>query len=252
MRQLIGEDFSPWTEKARWALDHHGIAHSFIQYQPLIDEPWLRIKSRNLTSKASVPVLLADGEIIRESFPIARWAELEGSATTLFPKEREEDIAEWNDRSDRALRAARALFFTRLVDDPEAQLDNLPPFIPNRLRPFMRPMVKTGVAYLRAKYGADRNFTERARNDLDSELTFLRDQLKRGRYLLGEFSYADIAMAVVCQFFSPITADHIPLAPANRRCWTDPSLCKTHADIIEWRDDLYAKHRAVPSSTSAG
>jgi glutathione S-transferase len=233
MRQLIGEDFSPWTEKARWALDHHGIEHSFTQYQPLISEPWLRIKSRNLTGKASVPVLLADGEIIRESFPIARWADREGSATSLLPKERERDVAEWNDRSDRALRAARALFFTRLVDDPEAQLDNLPPFIPSRLRPLMRPMVKTGVAYLRAKYGVDGDFTKRAREELDGELVALREQLStKRRYLLGEFSYADVAMAVVCQFFSPVEADHIPLAPANRRCWTEPALAKNYADII--------------------
>jgi glutathione S-transferase len=247
MRQLIGEDFSPWTEKARWALDHHGIEHSFTQYQPLISEPWLRIKSRNLTGKASVPVLLADGEIIRESFPIARWADREGAATSLFPKEREGDVAEWNDRSDRALRAARALFFTRLLHDPEAQLDNLPPFIPARLRPLMRPMVKTGVAYLRAKYGADRDFTERARVELDRELRALREQLSTSaRYLLGDFSYADVAMAVVCQFYSPVEADHIPLAPANRRCWTEPSLATTYADIVEWRDELYAKHRRRP------
>lgn len=243
MRQLIGEDFSPWTEKARWALEHHDIEHSFTQYHPLIDEPWLRIKSRNLTGKASVPVFLADGEIVRESFPIARWADREGAATSLFPREREDEVADWNDRSDRALRAARALFFTRLVDDPEAQLDNLPPFIPGRLRPLMRPMVKTGVAYLRAKYGADGDFTTRARDDLDIELDALRERLKAGRYLLGAFSYADVAMAVVCQFFSPIEAVHIPLGAANRRCWTEPTLARTHADIVEWRDELYAKHR---------
>jgi glutathione S-transferase len=244
MRRLIGEDFSPWTEKARWALDHHAVEHSFTQYQPLLFEPWLRWKSRNLTGKPSVPVLLAEGEVITDSFAIARFAERVGDGASLFPAGCEAEIEAWNARSDRALRAARALFFTRLVEDPEAQSDNLPPFVPERVRPFLRPMVKTGVAYLRAKYGADRAFTERASQELQAELVVLRQKLaERGRYLLGSFSYADVAMAVVCQFFSPVEDRYIRLAAANRRCWTEESLAQSFEDVVKWRDALYAQHR---------
>jgi glutathione S-transferase len=129
MRLLIGEDFSPWTEKACWALDHHGVAYAFHQYQPLLEEPWLRWKTRNFTGRASVPALVDGREIVRESLQIARYAERAAGAAALFPHGRDTEIERWNDTSDAALRAARALFFTRLLRDDVAQLDNLPPFI---------------------------------------------------------------------------------------------------------------------------
>ena len=31
MRSLIGEDFSPWTEKALWALEWHGVEDPAIR-----------------------------------------------------------------------------------------------------------------------------------------------------------------------------------------------------------------------------
>ncbi|MDO9021111.1 MAG: hypothetical protein Q8S73_15675 [Deltaproteobacteria bacterium] len=55
MRLLIGEDFSPWTEKACWALAHHGVVCTSRQFQPLLDEPWLRLKTRNYAGKATGP-----------------------------------------------------------------------------------------------------------------------------------------------------------------------------------------------------
>src|SRR5689334_10024633 len=112
MRQLIGEDFAPWTEKARWALDHHRVQYAFEPYEPLIHEPWLRLRTRNWTRKATVPVLIAEREVADDSFSIARWAERHGDGAPLFPDE--PAVAKWNERSERALFAGRALFFTRL------------------------------------------------------------------------------------------------------------------------------------------
>jgi glutathione S-transferase len=242
--QVIGEDFSPWTEKALWALDHHRVRYAFKQYQPLIEEPWLRIKTRNLTGRATVPVLIAGGEILSDSLAIARWAEGRGGSP-LFVAGHEREIEAWNERSDRALRAGRALFFERLSRDPEAQSDNLPPFVPRRLRPLLRLVVRTGIAYLRKKHGSDRELTERAHAELDAELAELGKRIAAGRYLLGSFSYADVAMAVACQFFAPVDDRYIHLTFANRACWTEPTLAETFRDVIAWRDAIYADHRPV-------
>jgi glutathione S-transferase len=250
--QFIGEDFSPWTEKARWALDHHGLRYSFKQYQPLIEEPWLRVKTGNLTRKATVPVLIAGRELLLDSFDIACWAERCGHGAPLVPTGRESEIAQWNERSDRALRAGRALFFARLARDPAAQIDNLPTIVPRQLRPLVRPAVALGLAYLRAKHGVDAITIERATEDLTAELATLRKGLAVGRYLLGTHSYADIAMAVVCQFIVPVSDPGMPLSPANRACWTCESIAGEHQDIIEWRDWLYRCHRRASSLSATG
>jgi glutathione S-transferase len=250
--QFIGEDFSPWTEKARWALDHHGLRYSFKQYQPLIEEPWLRVKTRNLTRKATVPVLIAGRELLLDSFDIARWAERCGHGVPLLPTGRESEVAQWNERSDRSLRAGRALFFARLARDPAAQIDNLPPVVPRRLRPLLRPTVALGLAYLRAKHGVNAMTIERATENLTAELSTLRRSLAGGRYLLGAHSYADIAMAVVCQFILPVNDPGMPLSPANRACWTCEPIAATHQDIITWRDGLYARHRRASSLSATG
>jgi glutathione S-transferase len=242
--QLVGEDFSPWTEKARWALDHHGHRYHFRQYQPLVDEPWLRLKTANLTRKATVPVLFASGQVFDDSFAIARWAEQHGRGTPLFPADPHDTIARWNARSERALRAGRALFFTRLSHDRDAQLDHLPAAIPTRLRPLLVPGVRVGIAYLRAKHGVNAAAIDRATNELTQELAGVRKSLTPGRrYLLGSFSYADITMCVVCQFVRPVADDGMPLTPANRRCWTHQSLAEDFADVIQWRDEVYSRHR---------
>lgn len=241
---LIGEDFSPWTEKARWALDHHGVDYSFKQYQPLLEEAWLRIKTRNWTGKATVPVLIAGSERLTDSFAISRWAEDCGGGPPLIAQGAQAQVAMWNARSERALRAGRALFLARLNDDPAAQLDNVPPSIPPRLRPFMRPAVRMGVAYLRAKHGADAAALARAADELHAELAVLRSELaNRAGYLLERFSYADIAMAVACQFISPVNDPAMPLTPANRACWTHEAIAAQYPDIVRWRDGLYAAHR---------
>ena len=72
----------------------------------------------------------------------------------------------------------------------------------------------------------------------------MRDALSDGRRcLLGEFSYADIAMASALQFVAPVGDEHIRLGPATRRAWTDLDLAGELTDLIEWRDQLYASRR---------
>jgi glutathione S-transferase len=239
MRLLIGEDFSPWTEKALWALQWHGVEHEFVQFQPLVDEPWLRLKTGNFSEKATVPVLIDGGDVLGDSFAIATWAERVGSGPALWPAGREAEVEAWNATSEEALRAGRALFFARLLEDSDAQLDQVPAIVPGALRPLLRPVVRSAVSYLRTKHGAT---TEGARAALDDALGRLRGSLAGG-HLLGELSYADVAMAVVCQFVRPVDDRWIRLSPATRRCWTEDGLAEKYRDVIAWRDELYARHR---------
>ena len=57
---LIHLPYSPWSQKARWALDHHGIAYRTQKYLPMLGEPYLRWRTGRWRRRATVPVLAYD------------------------------------------------------------------------------------------------------------------------------------------------------------------------------------------------
>jgi glutathione S-transferase len=57
-------------------------------------------------------------------------------------------------------------------------------------------------------------------------------------YLLGRFSYADIAMTVVLETVMPAARTEPPPGPATRRCWSDPALAEEFQDLLLWRSRL--------------
>ena len=67
--------YSPWSDKARWALEHCGVPYRRRAYRPLIDEPALRLKLRRLSGPVSVPILDLGDEVLADSFEIARYAD---------------------------------------------------------------------------------------------------------------------------------------------------------------------------------
>jgi len=71
MRTLVGEAYSPFSEKARWALDHHRIPYAYREHYPLIGELSLRLRARRLKGRVSTPLLLAPEGPVLDSFAIA-------------------------------------------------------------------------------------------------------------------------------------------------------------------------------------
>ena len=51
-RTLYGLSLSPWTERARWALDHHGVAYDYHEHVPMLGEVLLRMKARTRRARA--------------------------------------------------------------------------------------------------------------------------------------------------------------------------------------------------------
>lgn len=68
---FISLDYSPWSEKARWALDWSGPSYENKAYLSMIGTPWLRYKTKTLAGPVSVPVLLDGKVILTDSFDIA-------------------------------------------------------------------------------------------------------------------------------------------------------------------------------------
>jgi glutathione S-transferase len=239
MPTLHGMRQSPWTEKARWALDHHGLSYDYEEHVPLIGELLLRRKTGD--KKPSVPVLTFDGEAIAGSIAIARHADRIGRGAPLFPRGADEEIDRWNDLSDVVLRAGRARVLTHMAKSREAQREALPGFVPSPLRGVFAPSTKLALRFLTKNYEITDEDARASADTIRASLVRLRDALGGRPYILSELSFADVAAAVALSAVRP--PDRHAIGPATRAAWTDEGLASEFGDLLMWRDALYAKHR---------
>ena len=244
-RTFWGLNYSPWTEKARWALDHHRVEYRYREHKPFLGEPALRWRTRKRPAgrPASVPVLIERNEVILDSLDIARHADRIGSGASLFGAEREREILEWCGASDRAMQFGRALIVSALGNSDDALIESLPPEIPKPLRPAMRGIAKAGTKFILRKYDADPNAHAANLAKMVEFCQRLADGLDDQPYLLGSLSYADLSCAVVVNGFAPLTSRFFPRSPATAQAWTVQELIDRFGTLVEWRDRLYAEHR---------
>ena len=240
---LIGLPYSPWSERARWALELRRIPYRSQRYQPITGELELRRLTGRWRGAVTVPLLVAGKVVLADSYDIARWADERGEGQRLFPEGREREVATWNALSERGLAAGRALSLTRMLADREALLEMVPrglrgvPAIASRI-------AAVGVARTLRKYRRDHD----PRTDLEVVLDEVRAALGKHegdepQALLGTFSYADMAIAQVLTFVSPPSTG-LRIAPASRRTFRDAALIEQYADLVSWRDALYARWRS--------
>jgi len=250
--RLIGMTTSPWTERARWALDHHGLSYEYVPHVPLMGEPALRMSARRF-DKATAPLLVDGKRRVMGSIEIARYADRAGKEGTLFPAGHDPEIEDWDRESEAALCAARALTLARMAVSRGAQAESLPSFVPDALRGVLAPGSRLGIAWVQRKYAAGEEATREASRVLVAALERLERALGERRYLLGTFSFADIAMSAIVAGVRPVSlelAPHITIGPAVRACWGDPELEARFPRLLEWRDALYRDHRSARARRS--
>lgn len=238
---LYGMSYSPYSEKARWALDHHRVGYEWHEHVPMIGERKLRKLAGANGGKVSVPLAVDGDTVLRDSLSIAKHAEQVGKGSRLFANEAA--VGTWAARSDDALDAARVLLLQRILEDREALRESLPSWVPGPLRGLSTPIAARGTRHLVRKYDTAGVDPAIATAKLREVLGAMRKVLGSRSTILDGFSYADIAMAVVLQMISPVATDYIALGPARRRAWTDAGLASEYADLVAWRDALYAKRR---------
>lgn len=235
---LVGLAYSPWTQRARWALDHHRVRYRYREYVPVVAEPWLRLQAGRFTGKVSVPVLLTPHGAIFDSLKIAKHVDGFGQGSKLYDGH-EAVVERWAELGERALHAARGLVILAVDRDREAQRESVKLPMPDLLK---GPTARFGSAVLAWKWSAGTTEAEgEARVAEVAEQ--LRSALGGKDYLDGSFSFADIIGAGVVQTIQPVADRFIPLEPATRRAWTRPALAARFADLVEWRDRLFARHR---------
>lgn len=251
MNTLIHLPYSPWSERARWVLDARRVPHRRQVYLPLLGELGLKAKI-GWSKRASVPVLLTAAGPLTESIDIARFAEQHGSGASLWPAGRDAEIAHWYAQSNAALDAARGLALPRILEDREALLEMVPRGL--------RPLAPLGVLGL-SRYGVARTIRKyQALAGQEAYLATLRAVLSALREalgpdpaagpatLLGSFSYADICMAQALIAAGAHDGPYLRIGRASKRQWTQPALAEEFADLLAWRDAVYARYRSAEAA----
>lgn len=250
---LVSTWFSPWSERVRWVLDHHGIVVRRLEHVPFLGERRLRRLAGSPAGRVSVPLLIDGGTVVRESWDIARWAEARATRERLIPPDREVEVRGWVELADAIAAAGRGITVAALARSPGALDEALPPFVPSWVRPLLRPVGRYGMRWFGRKYTVDSEGEASRLQRMRAGLDRFRAGLSAGGgYLIGSFSYADIALATVLQGVSPVDNRHIRLGPSTRAAWTIASLARDYADLVAWRDDLYARHRPPRAIRAAG
>ncbi|MCB9761730.1 MAG: glutathione S-transferase [Alphaproteobacteria bacterium] len=245
MPELIALRYSPWSEKARWALDHHRIDYTETEYLPMLGTPVLRWRLGRWRGPVTVPALVDDGVALGDSTDIALHADAIGQGPSLFRVGREREMQRWDRLAERAMSAGRLRAIERVLADPVAVQESVPSTLKALPGPLRDSAVRTVAQHLRRKYPVDTRDFETTMRDA---LRQLRDALGPGRYVLGRFSYADIVMAQILQFVRPHDPARLGLGPASVRAWTASLLEDEFADLLAWRDALYRDHRSASGS----
>ena len=231
---LVGESFSPWTHKARWALEHARIAHAYREYVPTLSEPGLRWRLRQFSGAVSVPVLFVGDQALRGSWEIARYA---NDHTQGRPLGDMAHVAPWNELSEVALAEGRTRVVRSVMAQPAALDEAVGAIFPPVLARHLRFVARDAARRLDRKYahlvvpGSLRKALEQTRAAL---------QRSTSDFLLGAFSYADICMVAVLEVVSPLAQADPPLGPATRACWSDAALTSEFADLLTWRERIVA------------
>ncbi|MCP3139712.1 glutathione S-transferase family protein [Pyxidicoccus xibeiensis] len=242
MRTLYGLGYSGWTEKARWALEHHRVPYRYREHTPLLGEPALRWRTPRGVHP-SVPLLVDEGGALTGSFVIAKRAEALGQGAPLFPPEATDTISRWEDTSERVLRVGRAQVVAALLHNPRAQVESLPAFLPGWLRGLLAPSARMGAHFIARKHRAASDVASAIQETVVPALEQLRAELGGRPYLRDDLTYADITAAAMLQLARPVDDRYMPLGPGTREVWTNESLAARFPDLLAWRDALYAKHR---------
>lgn len=242
---FVGLAGSPWTERARWMLDHHGLQYRYTAYRPLLDQPWLRWFTRQPTGRLHLPVLRDRKQVVVGSFQVVQHAERAGTRARLLIDITA--IVAWNRLADQLNAAGRVLAGPRLLADAAALDETMPPGVPPGLRPALRAVARHRLGRRLGLAGREAVAADLARLAIRPALERLRGALTGGPYLVRDrFSYADIAMATALAALEPPARDLAPeagLGPAWRACHTDRPLADEFADLLAWRDEIYRRHR---------
>ncbi len=244
--KLVTFAISHYCEKARWALDWHGIDYREISWPPGVH---VMLARRAGAKQAALPILLAGDDIIEGSDAIIDWAEThsDGASDSLMPPGQSEIARQVEARLDKivGVNTRRLLCAHALPDQTRfvkpmlfANTSPLPRFAAN----LMWPVSKKLMARM---YRTSGDAAAESRAILEREFAWLEKLLTSGNtYLTGKkFSRADLTAASLVALFAQ---------PEEMPTYRDAQFPDELADTIEqwssrplfsWVKEIYREHR---------
>lgn len=245
--ELIQFLYSPYNEKARWALDFKGIRH---RRRSLLPGPHMPVVKK-LTGQTATPVLRLAGEVVWGSARILEAIERAFPEPALFPKNEDErrraaeierrfDL-DWTPRARRFVLAdmlPTPAYFAAVFGRDESPLARL---IYRLMLPLAAPLVRKGNGIAGEASIAD------GVKAADDAFDFVARESAATSYLIGDrFSVADLAAAAsLAPLVDPPHPDmkrpepYPPAVAARLACWRD------HPGR-HWVLEIYRRHRPLP------
>src|SRR5262249_20816073 len=152
-----------------------------------------------------------------ESWDIALYADREGRGAALVPKDRERDVRKWTDFADETMAVGRAIVVAATLSTPGALDEGLPESIPGVVKVLSRPVSRYGTRWFARKYGLSLESAAEKVSHLRGALQTMRGAIAGAPYVLGSFSYADIALATALQGIRPVDDRYLRIGPATRK-----------------------------------
>ncbi len=214
---------SPWSERLRWALEWKRVPYARRAYQPLAGEEELR----HTTGISTVPVLLAEGEVVGDSDAALEWLEAHHPSPALLPE----------DPRLRAQARAWEIAATETLA-PAGRLVTIGRWKARGMQPL--------ADHFAAKYGWSPAEEARMERLLGALVTDLARAATSSPYLVGDgFTRADLTVASMLAGLIGIPGDELFALDESMRVMfgvleeKDPVLGPLRA----WRDGTYRRHR---------
>ncbi len=240
---LYGLAYSPWTERARWALDHHGVVYRYHEHLPLLGELLLRRRAGLARGeRATVPLLVdASGERFMDSLAIIERSDRNATRPLI------DDIAATRALAaeiEPVLRGTRGRVTARILADPEALRESATVAVPAFMARLAMPVAAQGAKFIAKKHGASLDQERESIAAMRALLARLRTTVTLDApHTRESLTARDILVATVLQAVLPVNVAHIQQGPAQRRAWSIDELASEFSDMIAWRDGLYRRAR---------
>jgi glutathione S-transferase len=245
--KLMTFGLSHYCEKARWALDWHGIAFEEVGWPPGLH---IALARRLGAANHSLPILSAGDTLVQGSNEIIDWAERQGAGIrpSLAPDDDRLDAQAIRDRADQVLGIhVRRLFYAEVLPH-EHQLAKPWLFLNASARHrLVGNLVWPAVRKIMIRsMDTPPEAAPDSRAKLEAELEWLDAMLADGRpYLAGErFSRVDLTVAaLLAPFARPSQAAvyrAITLPPALAR---DVERWRARP-VMTWVNRIYEQHRS--------
>jgi glutathione S-transferase len=248
---------SHYSEKARWALAHKGIAHR--RRSPLPGSHMVVALALTRGEENTFPILQMDGRTIGDSTAVIAALEQRFPDPPLYPADPEQRrrALELEEFFDEELGPyARFLPFHELANEPEMFAEVAAAAVPGPLgkaKPLVGLYART---YTSLRFGTrDKAAAQTAREKIVAAIDRLDAELaaSEGNYLVGEsFSVADLTAASL--FYPVVGPDGGPLPPDVP---TPPAFERFRDSIrdrpgFKWVEEMFRRHRRPAKATVVG